>query len=117
MQTKASELDRGLMVGFVGLTKVASCDDDSIEIRFAKPAPANSTLRIEFASRAGCPGIVEPSASDLTAVAQKVIRQHAGHHGLADRNRTNADAGVVAARGADLGIMPLAIHGATRRQD
>ena len=46
-----------------------------------------------------------------------MIGEHAGHHGLADRHRADADAGVMAALGHDVGIGAAAIHGAARRQD
>ena len=41
---------------------------------------------------------------DLAALTQIVIGNHARHHGLADRHRADADAGIVAALGADLGL-------------
>lgn len=49
--------------------------------------------------------------ADLPAMPQEMIRQHAGHHGLADRHRPNADAGVMAALGHDVDIGALAVHG------
>src|SRR4051812_5256935 len=55
--------------------------------------------------------------ADLTAMAEEMIRQHAGHHRLADRHRADADAGVMAAFGHDVGIGAVAVHGAARRQD
>jgi hypothetical protein len=57
------------------------------------------------------------SATHLPAMAQKMIGQHAGHHGLADRHRADADAGVVAALGHDVGVGALAIDRAARRQN
>ena len=42
--------------------------------------------------------------ADLPAMPQEMIGQHAGHHGLADRHRADADAGVVAALGHDVGV-------------
>src|SRR6266446_1606587 len=53
----------------------------------------------------------------LPAVTQIVIGEHACHHGLADRHRPDADAGVVAALGGDLGFAAVAVEGAARRQD
>ena len=54
-------------------------------------------------------GGLVPRHEDLTphlpAIAQKVIGQHAGHHGFADRDGADADAGVVAALGDDLGLV------------
>src|SRR3954470_3571974 len=42
--------------------------------------------------------------ADLPAMPQEMIGQHARHHCLADRHRTNADAGVVTPLGRDIGI-------------
>src|SRR5258707_471849 len=50
--------------------------------------------------------------TDLAAMAQEMIRQHACHHGFADRHRADSDAGVVAAFGHDIGIGAVAVHGA-----
>ena len=44
-------------------------------------------------------------SADLAAVAQELIGDDAGHHGLADRHGANADAGVVAALGHDVDVM------------
>jgi hypothetical protein len=46
-----------------------------------------------------------------------MIRQHAGHHGFADRHGADADAGIVAAFGHDVGIVAAAVDAAARRQD
>ena len=56
-------------------------------------------------------------SSDLRPVAQKLIRQHASHHSLADRNRPYADARIVAPLRHDLGLCAGAIDGLARRQD
>ena len=48
---------------------------------------------------------------------QKMIGQHARHHGLADRHGADADAGIVAAFCHYFGISAAAIDGAARRQD
>src|SRR5215467_4907998 len=56
-------------------------------------------------------------APDLAAVAQEVIGEHAGHHRLANRNRANADAGIVTALGHDLGFVADAIDSAPRGED
>src|SRR5258708_31738513 len=53
-------------------------------------------------------------AADLPAMAQEMIGEHAGHHGLADPHRAYADARIVAALGHDVGISTVAIHGAAR---
>src|SRR6266404_5882337 len=52
--------------------------------------------------------------SHLSAMPQEMIGQHARHHGLADRHRADADAGVVAAFGHDVGVVAIAIHRAAR---
>src|SRR5262249_27155803 len=54
---------------------------------------------------------------DLPAVPQKMIGQHAGHHGFADRDRANADTRVVTPLGDDVGLAALAVDSLTRRQD
>jgi hypothetical protein len=46
-----------------------------------------------------------------------VIGQHKRHHGLADRNGPDADAGVVAALGHNLGFVAFRIDRLTRRED
>src|SRR5260370_28008559 len=56
-------------------------------------------------------------APHLPAMAQKMVGEHARHHGFADRHRTDADAWVVPALGHDVGVGAVAIHGAARRQD
>src|SRR5882672_12080472 len=53
----------------------------------------------------------------LGALTQIMVGDHARHHGLADRHRTNADARIVASLGADLGLVAEAIDGAAWRQD
>ena len=50
-------------------------------------------------------------------MAQEVIGEHAGHHRLANRHGADADAGIVAPFGDDLGVVSVAINRATRRQD
>jgi hypothetical protein len=58
-----------------------------------------------------------PLRPDLPAMPQKMIREHAGHHGLADRHGADADAGIVVAFCRDVGLAALAIDGVARRQD
>src|SRR5262245_43871339 len=53
----------------------------------------------------------------LPTLTQIVIGDHACHHGLADRHRANADAGIVASLGADLGLGTIPIDGAPGCQD
>ena len=53
----------------------------------------------------------------LAAMHQIMIGQHACHHRLADRHRADADAGVVAALGDDLGVAAVAVDRPARRQD
>src|SRR5262245_12253115 len=55
--------------------------------------------------------------AQLPALTQIVIGDHACQHGLADRHRANADAGVVAPLGADLGLGSIPVDGAPRGQD
>ena len=50
--------------------------------------------------------------ADLAPMAQIMVGEHARHHSLADRHRADADAGVVAAFGDDLGLAPVAVDGA-----
>src|SRR5205085_7164104 len=51
------------------------------------------------------------------AIAQEVIGEHNGHHRLADRHGTDADAGIVAAMRLDLDLMTLAVDRAHRLRD
>ena len=53
----------------------------------------------------------------LAAMTQIVIGDDARHHGLADRHGADADAGIVAALGGDLGLRPIAVDGAPGRED
>src|ERR1043166_7062400 len=55
--------------------------------------------------------------ADLAPVTQIVIGNDAGHHGLADRNRPDADAWVVAALGGHLGLVAVAVDGLARREN
>src|SRR4051794_31460415 len=55
--------------------------------------------------------------ADLAAMAEEMIRQHAGHHRFTDRDRANADARIVTPLGHDVGIGPVAIHGTARGED
>src|SRR5450631_4878975 len=55
------------------------------------------------------------AATHLPPMPQKMIGQHAGHHGLADRHRADSHTGVVAALCQDVGVGALAIDGAARR--
>ena len=53
----------------------------------------------------------------MRAVAQQMIGENAGHHGLADRNRADADTRIVPALGDDLDVWPEPVDGVARRQD
>src|SRR3954451_4017231 len=55
--------------------------------------------------------------ADLAAMPEKMIGEHAGHHGFADRHRANADARVVTPLGHDVGIGAVAVHGPARGED
>src|SRR6202158_1029334 len=46
-----------------------------------------------------------------------MIREHAGKHRFPERYRADADAGVVASFGHDLGLAAVAVDGAARGQD
>src|SRR3954464_2603794 len=50
-------------------------------------------------------------------MTQVMVGKHAGRHGLADRHRADADAGVVAAPGDDLGLVAVAIDGLAWPED
>ena len=75
-----------------------------------------------FRRLGGCNGglssLIRPSptilSAHLPAMPQKMIRQHAGHHGFADRHRADADAGIVTALGEDVGVGARAVHRAAR---
>ena len=55
--------------------------------------------------RAGCTRALPRPRAGLATVAQEMVGEHAGHHGLADRHGADADAGVVAALGDHFGIL------------
>src|SRR5262245_17953932 len=55
--------------------------------------------------------------ADLSTLAEIVVGDDACHHGFADRDRADADAGIVAALGDDLGLLAVAVDRAPRRQD
>src|SRR5450432_3350262 len=76
----------------------------------ADRAPSISQSVISLSSAAN-------TLADLAAMAEEMIGQHTGHHGFADRHRANADAGIVAALGHDVGVGALAIDSAARRQN
>src|SRR5690606_1951377 len=53
----------------------------------------------------------------LPAVAEQVVGEDQGHHGFADRDGADADAGVVAALGGDLDLFQVVGDAAARLQD
>src|ERR1700736_4351708 len=55
--------------------------------------------------------------ADLGAMAQKLIGEHAGNHGFADRNGADSDARIVAASRRDLGLGAGTIDGPARGQN
>src|ERR1700712_3782537 len=63
----------------------------------AERAPSISQSVMSLSSKA-C------TSADLAAVAQEMIGEHARHHGFADRQRANADAGIVTPLGHDVGV-------------
>src|SRR3978361_616190 len=70
----------------------------------ADRAPSISQSVISLSSRV-C------TLAHLPAMAEEMIRQHAGHHGFTTRPRANADAGIVTPFGHDIGVGAAAIHG------
>ena len=61
--------------------------------------------------------IVGRLLAHLAAVAQEVVGQHQGHHGLAHRNGPDSDAGVVAALGHHVDVFTLGRDAALGRED
>src|SRR5208337_2429168 len=61
--------------------------------------------------------IMKGFSPDLPAMPEESVGEHAGRHRFADRNRANADAGIVAAFGDDLRILKDARDGPPRGQD
>ena len=55
--------------------------------------------------------------ANLPALAQVVVGKHDGHHGFTHRHGTNADAGVVAAFGAQVRLGAEAGHGGALAED
>src|ERR1700722_753567 len=55
--------------------------------------------------------------ADLAPMAQIVIGEHASEHRLADRDRADADAGVMAAFGGDLGVAAVAVDRGARGEN
>src|SRR6185295_19998546 len=55
--------------------------------------------------------------TDLSAVHQIVIGEHARHHRLADRHRAYADTGIMAALGDDIRVLTIAIDRLAWSQD
>lgn len=53
----------------------------------------------------------------LRPVQHDVVGYYAGHHGFADGDRADADAGVMAAFGDDLGFLAMPINGSARGQN
>ena len=53
----------------------------------------------------------------LTPMPQRRVRQHTGHHRFSHRHGADADTGIVAAFGDDLGVIAGHIDGLARRQN
>src|SRR6516162_3715811 len=53
----------------------------------------------------------------LPALAQVMVRDHAGHHRFSDRHRANADAWIVPARRRDICLVSITIDGASRNKN
>src|SRR6185437_10523342 len=79
--------------------------------RGLRPRPGMTDSMSFLLERPGYP------LADLRAVHQIVVGEHARHHCLADRHGADADAGVVAAFGHDVGVVAIAVDGLARRQD
>src|SRR5579875_3533504 len=81
-----------------------------------RPASKWSTAAPIFAIIVASPARGRRSAA-LAAMAEQVIGEHHRHHRLADRHGADADAGVVAAFGADLDLVAEAVDAPERLQD
>src|SRR4051812_21597347 len=79
----------------------------------AKASMASVTVSDMSARRKG----PADALADLAAMPQVMVGKDAGDHGLADRHGADADAGVVAALGLDLGRLVGAGHRRARAQD
>jgi len=66
-------------------------------------------------SRAGLERPSRPLA-DLATMHQIVIGQHACHHGLTDRHRSDTHARVVTTLSRNIGVVAVSIHGLSRSQ-
>ena len=53
----------------------------------------------------------------LAAVAEVMIGEHDGHHGLSDRHGADADARIMPAFGRDFGLVACGVDGAARGED
>ncbi len=53
----------------------------------------------------------------LTPMAQELVGENDGHHGFADGDGADADAGVMAALGDNLGFVAVAVNGFARAQN
>src|ERR1700744_140361 len=77
----------------------------------------NTKKKNNKTSRARFMEISRDSATGLSAMQQRMIRQHACQHSFSHRYGANADAGVVAARGADRRLLTVHIDSLARRQN
>jgi hypothetical protein len=57
------------------------------------------------------------SRAGLRAVAQVMVGEHDGEHGLADGHGADADTRIVAALGGNLGLGAILVHRLARRED
>ena len=84
----------------------ARSDAHRCGVRRSKPSPGR--FRWPSANR---------SSPHLSAMAQRLIGQHAGHHGFAHRHGADTDAGIVTALGDDLRLRAGSIDGLARAED
>ena len=79
--------------------------------------PQDRRLRRQRAHEQMRPFGARGASADLPPVPQEGVRQHAGDHRLADRDRPDSDTGVVAAPGRDLRVLHGPGHSEPRGQD
>src|SRR4051812_49300867 len=63
------------------------------------------------------PSLDERGLSHLSAVPQRLVGEHDRHHGFAHRHGADADAGIMAALGDDLGFGAGFVDGAARSKN
>src|SRR5262249_47070332 len=104
------------------LTLVIVSDDDNLAFGEGLDRGFNTVMAVRHDStskRASPAGLERPSPplADLTPMHQIVVGQHACHHGLTNRHRSNTDARIVTALGRNIGVVAKTIHGFSRSQN